>query len=113
MSDELNVDRFKRTLNIAIDANIMFEGDAQDAKEILDYFDALRAEKAEAEARDKYPSLTVEIINRAVRAEQMVERLIEVGKKLSIIALLNTREDIETWERWHALVAEWQKEKYV
>ena len=42
------------------------------------------------------------------RAEQMVERLIEVGKKLSIIALLNTREDKETWERWHALVAEWQ-----
>lgn len=45
---------------------------------------------------------------RAEKAEAMVERLIEAGKKLSIIALLNTREDIETWERWHALVAEWQ-----
>jgi hypothetical protein len=48
------------------------------------------------------------LLKRAERAEQMVERLIEAGKKLSIIALLNTREDIETWERWHALVAEWQ-----
>jgi hypothetical protein len=53
--------------------------------------------------------LAIEILkSRAERAEQMVERLIEAGKKLSIIALLNTREDIETWERWHALVAEWQ-----
>jgi transposase-like protein len=45
------------------------------------------------------------------RAFQMVERLIEAGKKLSIIALLNTREDKETWERWHALVAEWRNQE--
>jgi hypothetical protein len=46
--------------------------------------------------------------SEVIATRQMVERLIEAGKKLSIIALLNTREDIETWERWHALVAEWQ-----
>ncbi len=48
------------------------------------------------------------MLARAERAERMVERLIEAGKKLSIIALLNTREDKETWERWQALVAEWR-----
>ncbi|GEM_PF-5548999 len=59
MTNKLNAIKFIKILDIAISADICFEGDAEDAKEILDLFNALLA--------------------RAERAEQMVERLIELG----------------------------------
>jgi len=81
-------------------------------KEFDELYDRLKISETklyEQKRANRHLIVELDLANcRAERAERMVERLIEAGKKLSIIALLNTREDKETWERWQALVAEWR-----
>jgi predicted RNase H-like nuclease (RuvC/YqgF family) len=57
------------------------------------------AELSDMEVRDRIRYN--EVMSRALKAERMVERLIEAGNSVTIYRLAD-------WETWAALVAEWQ-----